>query len=107
MQMAFQSLGQILSRLMIQVRIKSIDVCSSLTTLPTGVSEDEVHAQLDKEEAAARKALGRMPLHKTSAPAFLSMGLELEESQWVSFSFVDFQCAHKLNTQTSVESLCG
>lgn len=37
--------------------------------------------QLDKEEATAQKASGKLPLHKTSASAFLSMGLDLEESQ--------------------------
>ena len=36
---------------------------------------------LGKEEAAVLKAEGRAPLHSTTATSFLSMGLELEESQ--------------------------
>lgn len=51
------------------------------------VSEDDVQAQLDKEETEARKASGTPALHTTSASAFLSMGLELEESQYVHFHF--------------------
>lgn len=37
--------------------------------------------QLGKEEEEARKASGRVPLHRTSPSAFLAMGLDLEESQ--------------------------
>ncbi|KJA25187.1 hypothetical protein HYPSUDRAFT_135353 [Hypholoma sublateritium FD-334 SS-4] len=50
-------------------------------TPETNTSEDEVQDQLDKEEAAALRAAGRIPLHKTSASSFVSMGLELEESR--------------------------
>lgn len=53
----------------------------------TGISEDEIQEQLDKEEAATQRASGSPPLHKTSASAFLSMGLELEESQYVQTPF--------------------
>ena len=48
-----------------------------------GVSEEEVQQQLGKDEVAVQRAMGRLPLHKTSAVDFLSMGLELEESQYV------------------------
>ena len=43
--------------------------------------------QLGKDEAAVQKAAGRLPLHKTSAVEFLSMGLELEELQYVAIHF--------------------
>lgn len=49
-----------------------------------GINEEEIQDQLDKEEAAALKATGRLPLHQTSASSFLIMGLELEESRYVS-----------------------
>ena len=53
------------------------------------VSEDDILAQLGKEETAAQKASGTPALHKMSASAFLSMGLELEESQYVQFPFAE------------------
>ena len=72
--------------LMIEVSSPSLQVCIQLMTwlLLLGVSEEEVQEQLGKDEAAVQSATGRLPLHKTSAVDFLSMGLELEESQYVA-----------------------
>lgn len=48
------------------------------------VSEDDIRAQLNKDEAEVLKAAGKAPLHQTSASSFLTMGLELEESKYVA-----------------------
>ena len=47
----------------------------------TGISEDEVEAQLGKEEAAVQKSGCGVALHSISTTMFLVLGLELEESQ--------------------------
>ena len=46
------------------------------------INEEQIQDQLDKEEAAALRATGRMALHQMSVSSFLAMGLELEESRY-------------------------
>ena len=52
-----------------------------LITDHSGNSEDEVLRQLAAEEEAARTAAGTAALHNTSPFTYLTLGLELEESQ--------------------------
>ena len=46
------------------------------------INEEQIQDQLDKKEAAALRATGRMALHQMSVSSFLAMGLELEESRY-------------------------
>jgi hypothetical protein len=54
----------------------------SIDEYADGPTEAEIRVSLkkDEEEAAAK---GMAPLHGTSATAFLTAGLQLEDSQWV------------------------
>lgn len=60
----------------------SFSTCTSYTGLHQnlGLSEAEVRKELAELEAA-RLAKGGIALHKTTAVTFLTLGLELEESQ--------------------------
>lgn len=50
-----------------------------------GPSEADIRLMLKQEEQAAA-AQGKAPLHATSATAFLTAGLQLEETQCVLFA---------------------
>lgn len=51
--------------------------------------------QLTREEEADASR-GILPLHKLSQSSFLAVGLDLEEQQWVAFSFTYLLFAHNL-----------
>ncbi len=47
------------------------------------MTEAKVRQELEKAEAAQRKAGRAPPLHKTGPSEFIRLGLELEETQYV------------------------
>jgi hypothetical protein len=56
---------------------------SELTRSVDGSSEAQVRLQLKKDEEK-EAANGKTPLHGTSATAFLTGGLQIEQAQYVS-----------------------
>lgn len=63
----------------------------SLLTWATGLTEAKVQKELAEEEER-RLAAGGIALHETTALSFLVLGMELEESQYVtSYPPLQFQ----------------